>query len=401
MSLTVKAFFKDEIRRIPIEASSASSFELLEEKIRSTFFDLPARGRLAMQWKDSDGDLITFSTDNELIDALGSVSNGVFKVYMADKDEMEQGGQNGYPSGLRDFVENLAGNLAQMGAAFDLNSPCGLKRTSPESNVDDDDIWTSEQKEKLNLVSGTICDGAKMKLADVCRPEISDDIEGCIEVALRSAIKRAVVVQTKSGFEAEVAKKIPKKLKKESSSSSSSEDSDVDSETEISIVKVDQRGLNKKLKSAVKETERLAFKEVNEHFGKLAAKWASQAVAQTMRESLKQFIKNGDKDKEVKEPEDSGDQTKRATESTKPRGCDKPTSSSWVPPNLGTAATPLNELGNFLFGLGSSAMRDDKAIKEAVDAFKNMGFQPDEKLIEEIKKAQGDIARVFENMKQK
>merc|ERR1712004_780785 len=122
---------------------------------------------------------------------------------------------------------------------------------------------------------------------------MGEKVAKCTEVALKSGIQRAVAIQQKTRAQFEIAKKVPRKFKKESSSSSGENDFDFNSEDEISIVKTDKkRRLNKKIKTAVKEIELLTFKEVNENFGKLAAQWASKAVAETMRESVKQIAKS-------------------------------------------------------------------------------------------------------------
>jgi len=432
MSLTVKAYFKNEIRRIPLEVSNASSFALLEEKIRATFFDLPARGRLAMRWKDSEGDLVMFGTDDELIEALGTVQDGVFKVYLENLDDIENNRNDKMNNkNVHDFVQNLLGTLAEVGAAFDMNDHCGFmkNRTNPcnRSGVSAENPsevnLTKEELEKLNLISGTVCDAVKMKLADICNStEKLEKVAECTEVALKSGIQRAIAIQRKTGAQFEIAKKVPKKFKKESSSSSSENDFDFNSEDEVSIVKTDKkRGLNKKIKTAAKEVELLTFKEVNESFGKLAAQWASKAVAETMRESVKKIVKSDEpspkKSSKFDDFESSGmnDEKMIHSDDQKPPACNSGTDQQsafgsgfgsgngyqkWGFPNVGqTTQTSLNDIGNLLVGLGASAVPDEAAIQSAVDAFKRMGFQPDEKLMEEIRKAQGDIAKVFENMK--
>merc|ERR1712226_19042 len=182
-----------------------------------------------------------------------------------------------------------------------------------------------------------------------------------------------------------------------------------------------KRGLNKKIKTAVREIEFLTFKEVNESFGKLAAQWASKAVAETMRESVKQIAKSEDSSPKKSSKFDDFESSAMNDEKTiisddqKPRGCnlgtDKQSASGsgcdsghgyqkWGFPNVGqTTPASLNDIGNLLMGLGASAVPDEAAIQSAIDAFKRMGFQPDENLMEEIRKAQGDIAKVFESMK--
>merc|ERR1712226_176787 len=169
-----------------------------------------------------------------------------------------------------------------------------------------------------------------------------------------------------------------------------------------------KRGLNKKIKTAIKEVELLTFREVSENFGKLAAQWASKAVAETMRESVKQVVRNfessGMNDEKTMHSDDQkhpGCNRGIDQHSTSGSGCGSGNGyQKWGFPNVGQATqASLNDIGNLLMGLGASAVPDEAAIQSAVDAFKRMGFQPDEKLMTEIRKAQGDIAKVFENMK--
>ena len=401
MSLTVKAFFKDEIRRIPIEASNATSFDLLGEKIRTIFSELPARGRLVMQWKDADGDLVTFSSDEELIEALGSVANGIFKVYLDDKEEKEHKLGN---KGFCELMECLKENLVGLGAAFD--SDCGL--TNHESSPNEykpDQFWSDEEKENLDKLSSKIRVATKEKMVEICGREDASGIEDCIDVALRSSVQRATRIQRDTGgLPAKKAKKIPKQLKKEGSSSSDDDDSD----HETSDAKDVQRGVNKKLQKAVKEIEKLTFVEANEKFGKMAAKWASQAVGQTFREAVIHLLKHGmlnssnDDQPKLATKESSANEKGNFSGNDEARSSSSSSSSYFGnPSSFADMAPHFQELGNFLFGLGGAAVKDDKAVQNAVDVFKNMGFNLDQNLVEEIKKAQGDISRVFENMKKR
>merc|ERR1712004_289240 len=226
---------------------------------------------------------------------------------------------------------------------------------------------------------------------------MGEKVAKCTEVALKSGIQRAVAIQQKTRAQFEIAKKVPKKFKKESSSSSSENYFGFNSEDEISIVKTDKkRGLNKKIKTAVKEVELLTFKEVNESFGKLAAQWASKTVAETMRESIKQIVKSEEpspkKSSKFDDFESSGMNDEKTMHSydQKPPGCnsgsDKQSASgsgcdsghgsqNWGFPNVGNATqASLNDIGNLLMGLGAYAVPDEAAIQSAVDAFKRMGF---------------------------
>lgn len=87
MSLTVKAFLmrggdeKAEIRRFTVPADVSSSFDYLQKKVADIFPGL-ARGNFHLYWKDEDGDLIAFSTGEELLEALGFVDDGLFRLYV-------------------------------------------------------------------------------------------------------------------------------------------------------------------------------------------------------------------------------------------------------------------------------------------------------------------------------
>ncbi|WAQ99089.1 SQSTM-like protein [Mya arenaria] len=102
MSLTVKAFLKKEgkwdgeIRRFQIPADVSSSFDYLARKLCEIFPSLRP-GNFSLYWKDDDGDHVSFSTDEELLEALGFVSDSLFKVYIDSKDRPTSGQDNDAP----------------------------------------------------------------------------------------------------------------------------------------------------------------------------------------------------------------------------------------------------------------------------------------------------------------
>ncbi|XP_077973036.1 uncharacterized protein LOC144428147 [Styela clava] len=93
MSVQCKAYLlKDgskeptEIRSFRIEEGAATNYDYLRRKIATIF---PSLGwdedgsRLKLLWKDSAGDFITFSSDEELISALGEIAeDGIFRVFI-------------------------------------------------------------------------------------------------------------------------------------------------------------------------------------------------------------------------------------------------------------------------------------------------------------------------------
>ncbi|KAL4230805.1 Sequestosome-1 [Mactra antiquata] len=97
MSLTVKAFLqKDgkwdgEIRRFQIPADVSSSYDYLSKKLVDIFPSL-RQGNFSLFWKDPDGDHVAFSTDEELMEALGFVSDSILKIFIVLKDGSQQSG---------------------------------------------------------------------------------------------------------------------------------------------------------------------------------------------------------------------------------------------------------------------------------------------------------------------
>lgn len=94
MSLTVKAFFLparlkredniEEIRRFNIDKVDAGDFRKLFQKVCEVFPTLE-KDETSLHWKDNDGDLIHFTTNIELAEALKAVTDGVFKLYAQER----------------------------------------------------------------------------------------------------------------------------------------------------------------------------------------------------------------------------------------------------------------------------------------------------------------------------
>lgn len=98
MSFTVKAFLKKpgsnldaqpEIRRFAVDAGVSTSYIYLVQKITTVFPSL-ANKTVALFWKDADNDLIAFSSDDELMEAVSYVTDGVFKIYIEEKGQAPQ-----------------------------------------------------------------------------------------------------------------------------------------------------------------------------------------------------------------------------------------------------------------------------------------------------------------------
>ncbi|XP_014803684.1 PREDICTED: sequestosome-1 isoform X3 [Calidris pugnax] len=93
-ALTVKAYLLGkeeatrEIRRFSL--SPPARYQAIHDRIAELFQGLLRAGlppAFRMHYKDEDGDLIAFSTDEELEMAMPYVQDGVFRVYIKDKKE--------------------------------------------------------------------------------------------------------------------------------------------------------------------------------------------------------------------------------------------------------------------------------------------------------------------------
>ncbi|XP_063714243.1 uncharacterized protein LOC134842028 [Symsagittifera roscoffensis] len=526
MSLTVKAFFKEEIRRFALDVSNATSFAYLEGKVRTSFQNLPAKGKLLLRWKDSDGDLVTFSTDDELVEALSSAENGVFRVHLAEKESPRHndngfgdawlsggiqdvlgcppplpphhghapppplGPHPGFPFGshgcfndgpaVHHFVTCDQCNASPIVGTrykcktcpdYDLCSTCKVKgltcgnadhqfkqishvrpgqanwgprgggrwgrgrgkcpmlRKMDGEQSSDEEAGNSpkhcggplgkEEREKLINVVNIVKESAKTQAFEVAGAVAGDCAGEAAAVAVRSSIRRALIVQRRSGLGPKQTKHTKPK-KHHDGSSSSSDESDTDYETAHVIDSAtDSKKLKKQSKVAAKAVAKLAAKEVTESFGKLAGKWAAQAVKQSMLVSIKMCVKAEAKREKKQAKKDhkqfsvtfhedatsnveqmegvwSGVNTNSATSAG--AGVSEPLSVTLnnVPiyPMAPPEQVPLHSEPQ-----QPVLSAEDQAIMDAIAAFKNMGFTPDEKLVDEIKKAKGDITVVFDQMK--
>ncbi|XP_002737931.1 sequestosome-1-like [Saccoglossus kowalevskii] len=87
MSITVKAYLQtaddsQEIRRFAVDQGASTSYEYLSTKITQVFPSIGRSDSFTLSYRDSEGDLIAFSSDEELVDALGQLSEDIFRVYI-------------------------------------------------------------------------------------------------------------------------------------------------------------------------------------------------------------------------------------------------------------------------------------------------------------------------------
>ncbi|XP_030625170.1 sequestosome-1 isoform X2 [Chanos chanos] len=92
MSITVKAYLlgkedsHKEIRRFAIDQDVSTSYEYLSRKVADVFTNL-RNVAFQMYYKDEDGDMIAFSSDDELIMGLTMVKDDTFRLFVKEKRE--------------------------------------------------------------------------------------------------------------------------------------------------------------------------------------------------------------------------------------------------------------------------------------------------------------------------
>ncbi|KAL8212053.1 UNVERIFIED_CONTAM: hypothetical protein K2H54_035864 [Gekko kuhli] len=99
--LTVKAYLlgkedaSREIRRFAVEAPAF--YQPIREKVAELFQGLlrnaaaaAAAGSFQMYYKDEDGDMVAFSSDEELQLAMPYVKDGIFRIYVKEKKELKR-----------------------------------------------------------------------------------------------------------------------------------------------------------------------------------------------------------------------------------------------------------------------------------------------------------------------
>ncbi|XP_008302053.1 sequestosome-1 isoform X2 [Stegastes partitus] len=92
MSVTVKAYLLGkeesvkEIRRFAVDQDVSCSFEYLSKKTASVFSNLKSAS-FNLFYRDEDGDLVAFSSDDELMMGLGCMKDATFRLFIKEKKE--------------------------------------------------------------------------------------------------------------------------------------------------------------------------------------------------------------------------------------------------------------------------------------------------------------------------
>uniref|UniRef100_A0A3Q3GQC7 PB1 domain-containing protein n=1 Tax=Labrus bergylta TaxID=56723 RepID=A0A3Q3GQC7_9LABR len=90
MAVTVKAYLlgKDEavkeVRRFTVDQGVSSSFDYLSSKTADVFTCLKNNG-FNMYYRDEDGDLVAFSSDDELMMGLACMKDATFRLFIKGK----------------------------------------------------------------------------------------------------------------------------------------------------------------------------------------------------------------------------------------------------------------------------------------------------------------------------
>lgn len=217
MSLSVKLFVKkagskDEVdtRRFSIDEDVCTSYDYLMAKIHATIG--AANGTaIRLFWKDEEGEMISFSSDDELIEALSHVVDGVLRVYVELADNRPANSVHHFqPYQFLAALSNLLPGLSNAGgpcgnAGHGLGEPgfpdCRSETSGQETKDAKDETERNGQEfrqlivdtanaflEPLGLqvvdkhVSGHSCDrepaaGARMT-SPQCDPDVKDDRQG-------------------------------------------------------------------------------------------------------------------------------------------------------------------------------------------------------------------------------
>ncbi|XP_046553397.1 sequestosome-1-like [Haliotis rubra] len=117
-----------------LQAEASASFTYIFLKVSEVFPGL-VTGNFNLFWKDSDGDLVSFSSDEELMEALGFVTDSVFRIYVrehAATSFASSSGCNGmfHPNVVRDACKRAVRGIHYKCVCpdYDLCSQCEAKK---------------------------------------------------------------------------------------------------------------------------------------------------------------------------------------------------------------------------------------------------------------------------------
>jgi len=86
MSISIKLFYKDEVRRF---AWSGHSFQQLKEQCRNVL-NIPNDTDIVLKYDDNEGDLVTFSSDEELAYGRSLMNNVMLRIRVHVKQEEDE-----------------------------------------------------------------------------------------------------------------------------------------------------------------------------------------------------------------------------------------------------------------------------------------------------------------------
>uniref|UniRef100_A0A8C6SMT0 Protein ref(2)P n=1 Tax=Neogobius melanostomus TaxID=47308 RepID=A0A8C6SMT0_9GOBI len=153
MSVTVKAYLLGkedsvkEIRRFTVDHDVSANFEYLRGKVTAAFSHLQNLP-FTLFYKDEDGDMVAFSSDDELVMGLACVKDNAFRLYIKEKKEHR-----------RDFPAHAFPPFG-----FPPFHPCPTPRTPPAPDPTAPDPTAPDRSDRW-WHPGVTCDGCEEPVA--------------------------------------------------------------------------------------------------------------------------------------------------------------------------------------------------------------------------------------------
>lgn len=82
-----------EVRRFQVDKDVSSSFAYLQQKLASVFPDI-SRKVFSITWVDTDNDIVTIATDEDLIIALTEMEGPLYRINIVVKGDMSRESNN-------------------------------------------------------------------------------------------------------------------------------------------------------------------------------------------------------------------------------------------------------------------------------------------------------------------